>query len=89
MAGGMRPKAGGPTLAERSAGRSTTPCPVRHVWVSDPADHSGTRRPGLLTEWRSTGSGGWEGLVAYGAQLRPGQWSLVQEWVPAALLSPA
>ncbi|WP_188780099.1 hypothetical protein [Marmoricola endophyticus] len=62
-------------------------CPARHCWVSDPADGSRrVRRPGLLLEWRRTPSG-WEGRVAYAAQLREGRWALVEEWVPAASLT--
>ncbi len=43
-------------------------------------------RPGLLLEWRRVGHL-WEGRVVYVAQLRPGRWATVEEWVPAELLS--
>jgi hypothetical protein len=62
-------------------------CPARHCWVAGSVDDAGVKRPGLLVEWRSAGSG-WEGRVVYAAQLRAGTWLLVEEWVPAALLSP-
>ena len=60
-------------------------CPGRHCWVMDAADRSGQRRPGLLVEWRRAG-GEWEGLVIYVAQVRPGSWATVQEWMPASLV---
>ncbi|MBA3781674.1 hypothetical protein [Nocardioides sp. InS609-2] len=60
--------------------------PARHCWISAPVD--GTKsRPGLLIEWRRVDNGRWEGRVAYVAELRPGRWALVEEWVPAELLS--
>jgi hypothetical protein len=62
-------------------------CPTRHCWVSDAADGRGVRRPGLLVEWRQVGSG-WEGRVVYAAHLRANAWVLVEEWLPAALLTP-
>jgi hypothetical protein len=62
-------------------------CPARHCWVGDPADGGAEKRPGLLVEWRRAG-GGWEGRVVYVAQLRAGQWALVEEWVAESQLSP-
>jgi len=62
-------------------------CPARHCWVSDAADHQGVKRPGLVMEWRQ-GASGWEDRVAYAAELRPGQSALVEEWLPAVLLTP-
>ena len=62
-------------------------CPVRHCWVADAVDHLGEKRPGLLVEWRRT-STAWEGRVVYAARLRPGEWALVEEWLPAELLTP-
>lgn len=59
--------------------------PWRHCWVSVPVDAS-QPRPGLLLEWRRAGHL-WEGRVVYVAQLRPGRWATVEEWVPAELLS--
>ena len=62
-------------------------CPARHVWVSLPVD-AAEPRPGLLLEWRKEAHR-WEGRVVYLAQLRPGRWSLVEEWIAAELLTPA
>jgi hypothetical protein len=62
-------------------------CPARHCWVTDAIDDHGVKRPGLLVEWRQVSSG-WEGRVVYAAQVRPGRWVLVEEWVVAALLTP-
>jgi hypothetical protein len=61
-------------------------CPARHCWVADAADEAGIKRPGLLVEWRHV-EDGWEGRVVYAAQLRAGTWALVEEWLPASLLS--
>jgi len=58
-------------------------CPARHCWVSD----AGARRPGLLVEWRRAETR-WEGRVVYATQVRPPAWVLVEEWLPAALLTP-
>ena len=64
-------------------------CRARHCWVADPADRSGQKRPGLLVEWRRAAAGpGWQGLVVYAAQLRPGRWAVVEEWVDESLLTP-
>ncbi len=62
-----------------------TECPARHCWVTAPVDR-GAPRPGLLLEWRR-GDRGWEGRVAYAAQLRPERWSAVEEWLPADVVS--
>jgi len=62
------------------------PCPAKHCWVSVPADGP-TPRAALLVEWRKVGHLH-EGRVAYVASLRPGRWSVVEEWVPAELLTP-
>ncbi len=59
--------------------------PGRHCWVSVPVDAS-QPRPGLLLEWRRAGHL-WEGRVVYLAQLRPGRWAAVEEWIPAELLT--
>lgn len=59
--------------------------PGRHCWVSVPVDASHPR-PGLLLEWRRAGHL-WEGRVVYLAQLRPGRWAAVEEWIPAELLT--
>ncbi len=65
---------------------SSTACPARHCWVAGAVDLSGVTRPGLLVEWRSTTTG-WEGRVVYVAELRPGGWVLVEQWVAATLLT--
>ncbi|GGD10676.1 hypothetical protein [Nocardioides daphniae] len=59
--------------------------PGRHCWVSVPVD-AAHPRPGLLLEWRRAGHL-WEGRVVYLAQLRPGRWATVEEWIPAELLT--
>ena len=59
--------------------------PGRHCWVSVPVDGS-QPRPGLLLEWRRAGHL-WEGRVVYVAQLWPGRWATVEEWIPAELLT--
>ncbi len=81
----------GPTMATRVARSQSgeSNCPMRHVWVADAADRAGVKRPGLLVEWRKGPLGSWEALVFYGAELRSGQWAVVQEWVSEALLSRA
>src|SRR3954447_6363349 len=67
------------------------PCPARHCWVSGAVDAEGVKRPGLLLEWRQV-RGRWEGRVTYAARLRPfeanGGWVVVEEWLPAELLTP-
>jgi hypothetical protein len=94
MAGGMNKRGSGVPLGERlrpggrpSPGPLPVECPVRHCWVSDAADRQGVKRPGLLVEWRRTPTA-WEGRVVYAAALRPGEWALVEEWLPADLLTP-
>ena len=61
--------------------------PARHCWILVPVDGSGPR-PGLLLEWRRSGTG-WEGRVVYAAQLRPGRWAWVEEWIAAGLVRTA
>lgn len=75
----------GPAAPTRAtAGR----IPARHCWVTVPVDGP-VARPGLLLEWRQVERGRWEGRVVYPAELRPQRWALVEEWVPAELLSPS
>lgn len=74
------PGASRPTAAAASAEQ-----PGRHCWVSVPVD-APHPRPGLLLEWRLAGHL-WEGRVVYVAQLRPGRWATVEEWIPAELLT--
>jgi len=88
MAGGMRRGGGGIPLVDRvRADVSSDTCPARHCWVAGAADDRGVKRPGLLVEWRRNDVD-WQGRVVYAAELRPGEWSLVEEWLPASLLSP-
>jgi hypothetical protein len=68
----------GPAAAEAD---ERADCPARHCWVTSPVD-GGAPRPGLLLEWRR-GQHGWEGRVAYAAQLRARRWGAVEEWLPA------
>jgi hypothetical protein len=70
------------------AGDAPPGSPARHCWVTVPVDGPWPR-PGLLLEWRQGERGRWEGRVVYSAQLRPGRWALVEEWVPAELLTSA
>jgi hypothetical protein len=60
-------------------------CPGRHCWITDPVDGSSTR-PALLLEWRKDPAGDWFGFTVYPAQLRPGRWASICEWVPASRL---
>ena len=81
----------GLSMSERvalTADRPDGECPARHCWVGDPADRSGQKRPGLLVEWRQE-AGRWHGRVVYAAQLRPGVWAVVEEWVDEVMLTPA
>ena len=79
-----RPGVGGPG-ADASG---TEGSPGQHCWVADPADDATARRAGLLVEWRRAVGGGWEGRVVQVAQVRPGRWALVEEWVDESLLGP-
>ncbi len=82
--------ASAPPASSRPAapGTGTEPagCPARHCWVTVPVDGPDAR-PGLLLEWRKGDQGRWEGRVAYAAELRPGRWATVEEWIPAELLA--
>src|SRR4051812_25020923 len=85
---GQRVRAGEAYAAREPVGPE---CPARHCWVSGAVDAEGVKRPGLLLEWRQV-MGRWEGRVAYAARLRPleanGGWLMVEEWLPAELLTP-
>ena len=94
--GGYGPGAGIPlkdrVRVDQGSADSATPAiaaaaehPGRHCWVSVPVDAS-QPRPGLLLEWRRAGHL-WEGRVVYVAQLRPGRWATVEEWIPSELLT--
>jgi hypothetical protein len=86
-----RVRSGAPAAPAASAGPAAPAgdsCPARHCWVADAADGRGVKRPGLLVEWRSA-DGAWEGRVVYPVRLRPDAWQLVEEWLPAELLTPA
>jgi hypothetical protein len=89
MAGGMGARGGLP-MSQRvrlGARASDDGCPARHCWVADAVDGTGVKRPGLLVEWRE-GAAGWEGRVVYVAALRADGWAVVEEWLPASLLTP-
>ena len=58
---------------------------ARHCWVIDPEGWPGTW-PGLLHEWRRTGSG-WTALVTM-AVLHDGRQVIVQVEIPASHLRP-
>lgn len=49
----------------------------------------GPPRPGLLLQWRRDehAAPDWVGLVVYPAQLRPEEWAVVTEWLPADRLT--
>jgi hypothetical protein len=83
----VRPGMG--TAAGPSGHADDPATPARHCWVADPADHSPSKRPGLLVEWRPAVGGGWQGRVLYVAELRAGSSAVVEEWVDEALLTPA
>jgi hypothetical protein len=92
MAGGGWSKQGmGIPLAERRrTDQEPAPggdCPARHCWVAGALDAEGVKRPGLLVEWRQA-ERGWEGRVLYCARLRGDAWVVVEEWLPADLLTP-
>ena len=95
VAGGMAKRGSGIPLRDRvrtggvplGAAPLGPWCPARHCWVADAVDGDGEKRPGLLMEWRQR-ERRWEGLVVYAARIRPHGWGLVQEWVPAELLTP-
>jgi hypothetical protein len=95
MAGGMGGRRGIPLSRRVRVDEQTGgACPARHCWVAggidggiDALSTAGVTRPGLLVEWRA-GESGWEGRVVYAAQLRAGVWVLVEEWLPATLLTP-
>jgi hypothetical protein len=89
VGGGWGKQGSGIPMAERvrAGARPDDECPLRHCWVSDAADRHGVKRPGLLAEWRQR-DGGWEGRVVYAVRLRADSWQLVEEWLPASLLTP-
>lgn len=73
-------QSGGSKTPER---RFPSSGPGRHCWVSVPVD-GGLACPALLVEWRRDGGDGpWVGHVVYVAELRPGEWTTVMEWLPA------
>ena len=99
MGGGWSKRGSGVPLAQRVRADRPAPeamaepgCPARHCWVSGAVDAEGVKRPGLLLEWRQV-YGRWEGRVTYVARLRPleanGGWLVVEEWLPAELLTPS
>ena len=94
MAGGWSKRGLGIPLEQRTRGGSGADgpdqdgaCPARHCWVAGALDAEGVKRPGLLVEWRQAAQG-WEGRVLYCARLRREAWVVVEEWLPADLLTP-
>ena len=94
MAGGWSKRGLGIPLEQRTRAGSAeravadeASCPARHCWVAGALDAEGVKRPGLLVEWRQAGDG-WEGRVLYCARLRRDTWVVVEEWLPADLLTP-
>jgi hypothetical protein len=96
MGGGWGKRGSGVPLAQRVRAGQEVPvaeraaadaCPARHCWVAEAVDGLGVKRPGLLVEWRAVDRR-WEGRVVYVARLRPGAWVVVEEWLPAELLTP-
>ncbi|MFC6287409.1 hypothetical protein ACFP3Q_11940 [Nocardioides sp. GCM10027113] len=98
MAGGMNKRGVYGSMAERVArsrpgpeqvpepAAATAPAgeaPLKHCWVVDGAD----RLPALLLEWRRV-EGEWRGRVVRPVRDGAG-WVVVEEWLPAALLSAA
>lgn len=88
MAGGMNTmRSSHGTLYERIHGvppEPPTPTPgIKHCWVNN---HHG-RLPALLLEWRKVAAG-FQGRVIRPVYEDEG-WSIVEEWLPAALLEPA
>ena len=83
----QRTRAGSPAPGVAEAGWEDDACPARHCWVAGALDAEGVKRPGLLVEWRQSG-GGWQGRVVYCARLRRDAWVVVEEWLPAELLTP-
>jgi hypothetical protein len=81
---GTTPPTGG-RLHELDEPDGPAGCPARHCWVTAPVD-GGVPRPGLLLEWRR-GEHGWEGRVAYAAELRAERWGAVEEWLPAEVVA--
>jgi hypothetical protein len=82
-----RTRTNDPTSGRPAKPPAATPCPVKHCWVTVPVD-GGAPRPGLLLEWRKDVGGRWEGRVVYAAELRPGRWATVEEWVGEGVLDP-
>jgi hypothetical protein len=74
------------SMAERVArARANAPEParpaIRHCWVLDGSD----RLPALLLEWRRV-EGAWRGRVVRPVRDGTG-WLVVEEWLPAEMLS--
>ena len=75
-----------PSMSESGSSTPDAPreanSPVRRCWVTD--EHG--RQPGLLLEWRRT-LAGWQGRVVRPVR-EEGCWVVVEEWLPAAMLTP-
>lgn len=70
-------------ISEQSDPVPTPPAGVKHCWV---IDHHG-RLPGLLLGWRRV-TDQYEGRVVRLVR-DGGGWSVVEEWLPAAMLEKA
>jgi len=84
MAGGMSKRGSwGPMTDRVNPASESEPPTIRHCWVTD----SHGRLPALLLEWRRR-EDGWHGRVVRPA-IEHGEWLVVEEWLPAAMLEPA
>ena len=89
MAGGMNSAAAGSASRWPSVSPSVTAsthAPPDTAGSSTPPTIPGNQRPGLLVEWHHTDEDEWLGRVIYSAQLRPGEWITLEEWLPTKSL---
>lgn len=75
--GSMAERVGRP----RAVAPEPVPLPIKHCWVLD----GSVRLPALLLEWRQV-EGTWRGRVVRPVRDDTG-WAVVEEWLPAELLS--
>lgn len=90
MAGGMSSGRGVP-LRDRPVAPLKSDevprAPVRHCWVTGPAEDPGPW-PGLILEWRRDLDIGWLALVVYVVTTETSA-TTIQTWVPASHLRPS